>query len=68
MGAEIGLDSDAVREVLRSKAMADAVRQDIEEAQRLGVRGVPFFVFNRAYAVSGAQPVEVFVQALTRAL
>lgn len=68
LGAEIGLDSDAVREVLRSKAMADAVRQDIEEAQRLGVRGVPFFVFNRAYAVSGAQPVEVFVQALTRAL
>ncbi|MCC6460297.1 MAG: DsbA family oxidoreductase [Saprospiraceae bacterium] len=68
LGADIGLEGEEVLEVLRSGAMADAVRKDMDEARRLELRGVPFFVFNRAYAVSGAQPVEVFLQALHRAL
>jgi predicted DsbA family dithiol-disulfide isomerase len=40
------------------------VQKDIAEAQELGVQGVPFFVFDRKYAVSGAQPVEAFVQTI----
>jgi protein disulfide-isomerase len=42
------------------------VRADIEEAQNIGVRGVPFFVMDRAYAVSGAQLVEVFTETLEK--
>ena len=50
-----------------SNALAEAtkmVEQDIQEAQNIGVRGVPFFVFNRKYAVSGAQPPQAFLQTL----
>ncbi|GAA2277595.1 DsbA family oxidoreductase [Streptomyces atrovirens] len=63
-----GLDADAVRAVLADpKAYADEVRADEREAAELGVNGVPFFVLDRKYGVSGAQPAEVFTQALTRA-
>ncbi|MFD7691095.1 DsbA family oxidoreductase [Streptomyces sp. NPDC059781] len=63
-----GLDADAVREVLADpKAYADEVRADEREAAELGANGVPFFVLDRKYGVSGAQPAEVFTQALTRA-
>lgn len=67
LGTEIGLDSAEVKQALESNAQAQAVRQDMEEAEALGVRGVPFFVLDRKYAVSGAQPVEVFKQALEQA-
>jgi predicted DsbA family dithiol-disulfide isomerase len=43
------------------------VRQDIQEARAIGVTGVPFFVFNRKYAVSGAQPPQAFLQTLEKA-
>ncbi|MFC8425303.1 DsbA family oxidoreductase [Streptomyces sp. NPDC057236] len=63
-----GLDTGAVREVLADpKAYADEVRADEREAAELGANGVPFFVLDRTYGVSGAQPAEVFAQALTRA-
>ncbi|MEV6100177.1 DsbA family oxidoreductase [Nocardia sp. NPDC051981] len=63
-----GFDEAAVREVLADpEAYADAVRADEAEAARLGARGVPFFVLDRKYGVSGAQPSEVFAQALERA-
>ncbi|MGW4123587.1 DsbA family oxidoreductase [Nocardia sp. NPDC004711] len=63
-----GFDDAAVREVLADpEAYADAVRADEAEAARLGARGVPFFVLDRKYGVSGAQPSEVFAQALERA-
>ena len=42
--------------------------QDQQEAAQLGVQGVPFYVFNRKYAVSGAQPSEVFAQVLNKVL
>ena len=48
-------------------AYADEVRADEREAAQLGATGVPFFVLDRAYGVSGAQPAEVFTQALTQA-
>ncbi|MET7354518.1 DsbA family oxidoreductase [Streptomyces mirabilis] len=63
-----GLDADASREVLAdAKAYADEVRADEREAAELGANGVPFFVLDRKYGVSGAQPAEVFAQALTQA-
>jgi predicted DsbA family dithiol-disulfide isomerase len=63
-----GLDADAVRKVLADpEAYADEVRADEREAAQLGANGVPFFVLDRTYGVSGAQPAEVFAQALTQA-
>lgn len=63
-----GLEEDAVRAVLADpEAYADGVRADEREAARLGASGVPFFVLDRKYGVSGAQPAEVFAQALTQA-
>jgi predicted DsbA family dithiol-disulfide isomerase len=67
LAADLGLDADEVRTMLASTAFVDAVRADEEDAARLGVRGVPFFVVDRAYGVSGAQPVEVFAQLLEHA-
>jgi predicted DsbA family dithiol-disulfide isomerase len=56
-----------VKQVLDGNAYAQNVQQDIAEAATLGVRGVPFFVIDRKYAVSGAQATEVFHQALETA-
>ncbi|MBU3066979.1 DsbA family oxidoreductase [Nocardia sp. NEAU-G5] len=68
LAVEAGLDETDVRAVLADpEAYADAVRADEREAARLGANGVPFFVFDRRYGVSGAQPPEVFAQALERA-
>lgn len=67
LGVQIGLDSAEVKQTLQTDAFASQVRQDIDEAGALGIQGVPFFVMNRKYAVSGAQSVEVFKQALDRA-
>lgn len=65
---EVGLDQADVDRVLAdSQEFADAVAQDIEQARQIGVQGVPFFVFDGKLAVSGAQPVEVFTQALQQA-
>ncbi|KUM81832.1 DsbA family oxidoreductase [Streptomyces curacoi] len=63
-----GLDADDARKVLADPdAYADDVRADEREAARLGATGVPFFVLDRKFGVSGAQPAEVFEQALTQA-
>lgn len=62
-----GLDAEGVRRVLGSDAYGDAVRTDEATARHLGITGVPFFVFDGRLAVSGAQPVEVFTQALDQA-
>ncbi|MFI9823648.1 DsbA family oxidoreductase [Streptomyces sp. NPDC052013] len=68
LAGEAGLDTDAARTVLDDpEAYAAEVRDDEREAAQLGARGVPFFVLDRTYGVSGAQPVEVFAQALTQA-
>lgn len=63
-----GLDADEARMVLGDPAAyADEVRADEREAAELGANGVPFFVLDRKYGVSGAQPAEVFAQALEQA-
>lgn len=67
LAAEAGLDPDETRRALESHAYAAAVEDDIREARALGVTGVPFFVIDNQYGVSGAQSAEVFTQALTRA-
>lgn len=66
LAAEIGLDRDAAATSLASGEFAAAVDADLLQARQLGITGVPFFVFNQAYAVSGAQPVEAFGQVLER--
>lgn len=66
LAKEIGLDADEAKAVLGSDKYAEAVRSDIQESQQLGVRGVPFFVFDRKYAISGAQPTEAFTETLEK--
>ena len=65
---ETGLDRAEAAAVLESDRYAGDVRGDIGEAAAIGVRGVPFFVLNRKYAISGAQPDELFRSALEKAV
>jgi len=62
-----GLDPVRVAEVLEGDEYADAVAADIAQARAYGAGGVPFFVVDQTYGVSGAQPTEVFSQLLDRA-
>lgn len=66
LGVKIGLDAGAVKSVLDSNQYADEVRKDVYEAQQVGARGVPFFVLDRKYAVSGAQQSDTFLGALQK--
>ena len=68
LAKETGLDPVQARKVLEENLYVKEVLQDQQEAAELGVQGVPFYVFNRKYAVSGAQPSEVFAQVLNKAL
>jgi predicted DsbA family dithiol-disulfide isomerase len=64
LAADVGLDRDAALAALTSGEFADNVEADLQQARQYGINGVPFFVFAGKYAVSGAQPVEAFLQAL----
>ena len=66
LGRDIGLQENEIRDALKSDEYALKVEQDIQEANDIGVGGVPFFVFNRKYAISGAQPPEYFLQTLQK--
>ncbi len=66
LAEDIGVEG--AREVLTSDRYTSDVEADIREARLLGATGVPFFVLDRKYGVSGAQPVEVFASALRQAL
>jgi len=66
LGIVIGLDADEISQTLNSDAFADAVKYDIAEARHLGIQGVPFFVMNNKYGVSGAQAVPVFAETLEK--
>ena len=68
LGVEAGLNEAEVQGVLGSDEFALDVKADVAEAQQIGVRGVPFFVFNRRYAISGAQDTAVFLETLRRSL
>lgn len=61
--AEFGWDSDKVDQIIHDKSIANAVQDEIQHYQQMGVSGVPFFVINNKYGISGAQPSEVFLNA-----
>jgi predicted DsbA family dithiol-disulfide isomerase len=67
VAAGAGLDPESVGEVLDGDGYASEVRQDEAQARQLGITGVPFFVFDMALGVSGAQPTELFTRALDQA-
>jgi predicted DsbA family dithiol-disulfide isomerase len=67
LGIEAGFDEKLINDLLQSNEYADKVQLDIYESQQIGVRGVPFFLVNDRYAVSGAQHVETFLSALNKA-
>lgn len=64
LATEVGLEEAAVRDLLTNDQFAAEVLADIQQAREIGVQGVPFFVLNEKYAVSGAQPTSVFEQAI----
>lgn len=68
LAEEVGLKKEDVQKVLDSDQYVDDVKKDIEEASQIGVQGVPFFVIDRKYAISGAQTTDTFVGALQKAL
>jgi predicted DsbA family dithiol-disulfide isomerase len=68
LGLEIGLEKDEIENALIDASFDQLVKKDLSEAQQIGVTGVPFFVFNRKYAISGAQPSETFVSAIQQTI
>lgn len=66
LAAEVGLDRGEVLAALSEETYLPAVRADIDQARALGVDGVPFFVLDGRYALSGAQPAETFTRALAQ--
>jgi predicted DsbA family dithiol-disulfide isomerase len=66
LAAELGLDRDSAVQALATGAFEAEIRADIAQAQAYGISGVPFFVFDNKFAVSGAQPVQAFLQALNK--
>ncbi|MEJ2881461.1 DsbA family oxidoreductase [Pedobacter sp. GR22-6] len=66
LGKDFGLDESEIKANLEDEKYKYEIAQDIQEAQNIGVTGVPFFVFDRKYAVSGAQPAEAFLETLNK--
>ncbi len=67
LGLELGLDADELTELFTTDKYAAEVRHDFAEARALGISGVPFFVIDRKFGLSGAQPAETFSRALEQA-
>ncbi len=67
LGEEVGLDREKIKNLLESSQFESAVDQDIYESRLIGVKGVPFFVFDRKFGISGAQADAVFDQTLEKA-
>ncbi|MED1203792.1 DsbA family oxidoreductase [Heyndrickxia acidicola] len=66
LAAEVGLDREESQKVLEGKDYLEEVRAEEAEAAQIRIQGVPFFVLNRKYAISGAQPIGVFINALEK--
>jgi predicted DsbA family dithiol-disulfide isomerase len=64
LGGQVGFDREQITAALSDDQITAAFHRDIAEAQAIGVQGVPFFVFDRKYAISGAQPVHVFTETI----
>jgi predicted DsbA family dithiol-disulfide isomerase len=67
IGSSIGLSDMELNKLLTSDDYSAEVREDLQLAGEIGVRGVPFFIIDSKYAVSGAQPVDVFLSTLEKA-
>jgi len=67
VATETGLDGDEVRQFLASDQGTEEVRIEEAAGHRMGIRGVPHFVLNGRYAISGAQPPDILVSALQKA-
>jgi predicted DsbA family dithiol-disulfide isomerase len=67
LAADAGVSAAVAMAIAGSDAGADDVRRDIADARQNRIQGVPFFLFDRAYAISGAQPAALFDQALAKA-
>ena len=63
----LGLNRETAEDVLKNDTFMQEVEQDIFEAKQIGVRGVPFFVFNNKWGISGAQPQQLFEQTIEQA-
>ena len=68
LAEEVGMEGAVVGRLLAGDADKDKVREEVETAQKIGVTGVPFFIFAQKLAVSGAQPAEVLRGAMLEAL
>jgi len=68
LAQEIRISSEKIKSAFTNSSFAEKVKADIHEAHTLGVSGVPFFVFNNKYEVSGAQPIAVFQEVLETVL
>lgn len=68
LATALELDKDDMAAALERGEFEDEVKMDIHEARQIGVKGVPFFVYDRKYAISGAQPQELFEQTVVKAL
>ncbi len=68
IAGECGMDADAVRRYLDGDEQAAEVRGSAEEARRLGINGVPFFIFENRLAASGAQPPEALLGVMREAV
>ena len=68
LGESVGLAAVDVRAAIASEELAYRVSQDIQEGVNLGVRWVPFFVFDRKFGISGAEPIQVFIDTLNQTL
>jgi predicted DsbA family dithiol-disulfide isomerase len=66
IATELGLDKTEVSDLLKSNTYTNEVYHDIKQAQQIGVNGVPFFLLDNKYAVSGAQESDTFLGALTK--
>ncbi|MCC5932183.1 MAG: DsbA family oxidoreductase [Cyclobacteriaceae bacterium] len=64
LGKSAGLQEHEIEKALQTQQYDESVQSDLYEARQIGLTGVPFFVFNNTYAISGAQPVEVFLDTL----
>jgi predicted DsbA family dithiol-disulfide isomerase len=67
IAGECGLDATLVEKLLAEGADADLVREEIAQAQAIGVSGVPFFIFAGRLGVPGAQDPSVLVRAMAQA-
>ncbi len=67
LAKEVGLDEGEALKVLQSDQYSENLRQDKEDGVKLGIQGVPYFIVNDKYTISGAQPPETFLSVLNQA-